>query len=177
MAEAQGMSEFVDCGLYGTFDKFVFAVASELGKGDNRPSTWNVRMTEDQRQSELRVAELDVRDRDDAIAIRGLADPIERRRGVPFRKATEGSSRQRPRTCHAHVTERRKLGSDAFEDGRVDAAHRLECEDHPLTTPRGTIRATIFVRPAPSATRTTSSTFLYAPGASSTIPALDAARR
>src|SRR5713226_5852999 len=177
MAEAQGMSEFVDRGLHGTLDEFVFAVASELGKGDDRPSPWNVRMTEDQRQSELRVTELDVRNCDDAIAIRGLADPIECRRPVPFRKETEGSSRQRLRTRNAHVPERLKLGSDAFEDGRLDAAHGLECEDHPLTTPSGTNRATIFVSPAPSATRTTSSTFLYAPGASSTIPALEAARR
>jgi len=160
MAEAQGMSEFVDRGLHGTLDEFVFALASELGKGDDRPLTLDVRVTEDQRESELRIAQLDVRDRDDAIAIRGLADPVERRRSVPFRKEPEASSRQGLRTRNAHLPKRRKLGSDSFEDGRVDAADGLECKDHPLTTPSGTNRATIFVSPAPSATRTTSSTFL-----------------
>src|SRR5207302_9331580 len=59
----------------------------------------------------------------------------------------------------------------------VDVCEGLDREVHPFTTPRGSIRATILVRPAPSATRTTSSTFLYAPGASSTIPARDAALR
>jgi len=93
MAEAQGMPEFVNRGLHGTFHEFVFAIASELGKGDDRPSTSNIRMAEDQRQSELRVTELRIRDRDDAIAVRGLAGPIERRRSVPFRHEAEGPSR------------------------------------------------------------------------------------
>src|SRR5881628_2724508 len=175
MPEAQGMSEFVDRRLHGTLHEF--AVASELGQRDDCPSTLNVRMTEDQRKAELRVAELDIRDRDDAIAIRRFADPIERRRSVPLRNGPEGSSRQGLRARNAHLPKGRKLRSDSFEDGRINAAHGLECEDHPLTTPSGTNRATIFVSPAPSATRTTSSTFLYAPGASSTIPAREAARR
>src|SRR5207245_2344025 len=155
----------------------VLALSPKLRQGDDRPSTLDVRMTEDQPQSELRVAELDVRDRDDAIAIRGSADPIERCRSVPFRTVTEGSARQGLRTRDAHLPKRRELGSDSFKDRCIGAADGLEGEDHPLTTPSGTNRATIFVSPAPSATRTTSSTFLYAPGASSTIPAREAARR
>ncbi len=177
MAESQGMTEFVDRGLHGTFDEFVLALATELGQRDDRPSTLDVRMTEDQRESELRIRELDVRDRDDAIAIRGSADPIERRRSIPFRTEAERSARQGLRTRNAHLAKGRKLRPDSLEDGCVDAADGLEREDHPLTTPSGTNRATIFVSPAPSATRTTSSTFLYAPGASSTIPAREAARR
>src|SRR5256885_7960689 len=89
----------------------------------------------------------------------------------------KGRSRQRFLTRDPHLAERRERESNSLEDGRVDPADRLEGEDHPLTTPSGTNRATIFVSPAPSATRTTSSTFLYAPGASSTIPAREAARR
>src|SRR5256712_10624110 len=89
----------------------------------------------------------------------------------------KGRSRQRFLTRDPHLSERRERESNSLEDGRVDPADRLEGEDHPLTTPSGTNRATIFVSPAPSATRTTSSTFLYAPGASSTIPAREAARR
>ena len=93
MAEAQGMSEFVDRRLHGTFDEFVLAFSRKLRQGDDRPSPVEVRVTEDQPQSELRVAELDVRDRDDAIDIRGSADPTERCRSVPVRTETEGSAR------------------------------------------------------------------------------------
>src|SRR5437870_8023562 len=96
---------------------------------------------------------------------------------VPFRAGAKGRSRQRFLTRDPHLAERRERESNSLEDERVDPADRLEGEDHPLTTPSGTNRATIFVSPAPSATRTTSSTFLYAPGASSTIPAREAARR
>jgi len=92
MAEAQGMSEFVDRGLHGTFDEFVLALSAKLRQGDDRPSTVDVRVTEDQPQSELWVAELDVGNRDDAIAIRGSADPTERCRSVPVRTETEGSA-------------------------------------------------------------------------------------
>src|SRR5206468_9877684 len=120
----------------------VFAIASELGKGDDRPSTSNIRMAEDQRQSELRVTELHIRDRDDAIAVRGLAGPIERRRAVPFRHEAEGPSRQWLHTRNADLPKRRKFGSNPSEEGRLDAANRLEREDHPLTTPSGTKRAT-----------------------------------
>src|SRR5436309_15606321 len=85
MAESQGMTEFVDRGLHGTFDEFVLALATELGQRDDRPSTLDVRMTEDERESELRSRELDVRHRDDAMAIGGPADAIERCRPRPFR--------------------------------------------------------------------------------------------
>src|SRR5207249_9912951 len=106
MAESQGMTEFVDRGLHGTFDEFVLALATELGQRDDRPSTLDVRMTEDQRESELRIRELDVRDRDDAIAIRGSGDPIEHRRSIPFRTETERSARMGHRTRYStHVIE------------------------------------------------------------------------
>src|SRR6266705_3304047 len=177
MANAQCVSEFVDRGLHGPLDELRLSIAPKLGQRDDRPSTLNVRVSEDERQSEFWVAQLDVRDRDDPIAIGGFADPIEGRCPVPFRVVTEGSSRQRLRARDPHLSERRELEPNSSQDGRVDSPDWLEGEDHPLTTPSGTNRATIFVSPAPSATRTTSSTFLYAPGASSTIPAREAARR
>ena len=75
------------------------------------------------------------------------------------------------------VAEPLQVFDEVLEDLPRHIADRLEGDPHPFTTPRGTMRATIFVSPAPSATRTTCSTSLYAPGASSTIPAFDAACR
>jgi len=64
-----------------------------------------------------------------------------------------------------------------LEDALGNVSQGPKGDPHPFTTPRGTMRATIFVSPAPSAIRTTCSTSLYAPGASSTIPAFEAAWR
>jgi len=55
VAKAQRVSEFVDRGLHGPLNEFRFAIAAKLGERDNRPSTLNVGVSEDERQPEFGV--------------------------------------------------------------------------------------------------------------------------
>ena len=59
VAKAQRVSEFVDDGLHSTLDEFRLPIAPKLGQGDDRPSTLNVRVSKDKRQSEFGVGQLD----------------------------------------------------------------------------------------------------------------------
>src|SRR5437773_9396818 len=92
MAEAQGMPEFVNRGLHGTFHEFVFAIASELGKGDDRPSTSNIRMAKDQPNPNPGATGPPFRIPMNATPSEGLPAPSKVPRPVPFRHGPEGPS-------------------------------------------------------------------------------------
>src|SRR5256714_9730484 len=178
MVQTEGVTEFVDRGLGGSLQKLLGSVVPEPGDRYHREPIRDRSGAEHEVQPGFE--QVDVRPRKDTVALLRCHSLFELGRqvldlSVPI--PPDERIRHRLRRGEGHPAHVIQFFAQVFEDFRIDASEGLDREVHPFTTPSGTIRATIFVRPAPSATRTTSSTFLYAPGASSTIPARDAARR
>lgn len=175
MAQAEGMADLVDRLLDGSLQKLPLPAVREPCQGNDPLPVVQVRDAEHEIHGRLE----EVRRGHPEDAIPRLITTIreERRRAVLPSSGIEGLRRQRGLVHDDDLVEGLELLLEMPEDLQIDGPEGLEGQPHPFTTPSGTIRATIFVRPAPSATRTTSSTFLYAPGASSTIPALVAAWR
>jgi len=178
MVETEGVAELVDGCLRRAFQEFLGPIAPEPGDRDYREPISDRGMAEHKIQPV--IEQVDVRHGKDAVTLLGRHGLLELGReilGLAIPIPADEGVRHRLRRGDGHLGHVVQFFAKMLEHLWIDASEGLDREVHPFTTPRGTIRATILVRPAPSATRTTSSTFLYAPGASSTIPARDAALR
>ena len=169
------MPELMDGLLDDPVEKSVRIRFAQTGYGDNRPRGSDVRVPEDELVP-FRAEILRGHRQDCGPAPR--REPHERfcAQRSPDSPAGPAWHGDLPEDFSADPESSQPTGKLRKETLR-HLSYGEEPDLHPFTTPRGTMRATIFVRPAPSATRTTSSTFLYAPGASSTIPAWLAAWR
>jgi len=175
MVEPEGVAEFMDGLLRDAGTKRGMISRPQPREGYDRRSSLNPCLPED----ELVRLGIDIYsgDPEHAMAlvvghrieerVRAVLTPL---RVLPF--LAEGGVVQ-----DSGGSEAPKVLCEVLKESPRHTAEWPEGNPHPFTTPSGTIRATIVVSPAPSATRTTCSTSLYAPGASSTIPAFDAAWR
>ncbi len=178
MVETEGVTELMDGCLRGALQELLGSIAPEAGDRDYREPISDRGVAEHKIQPV--IEQVDVRHGKDAVTFLGHHGLLELGRqvlGLAIPIPADEGVRHRLRRGEGHLGHVVQFFAKMLEHLRIDASEGLDREVHPFTTPRGTIRATILVRPAPSATRTTSSTFLYAPGASSTIPARDAALR
>jgi len=173
--EPERVAELVYRFRQGATAELVAAVAVEASQGDDRMASTDVRKPEDEVVPMLE--HVDGGHGEDTIPRFLTARAEERGSAILVSGRIERGLRDGSLGRDVDLPEIPELRLEVFEDAAIDRAEGFEGESHPFTTPSGAMRATIFVRPAPSATRTTSSTFLYAPGASSTMPALEAACR
>src|SRR5712691_4842771 len=161
MVKTERVAKLMDRGFGGAFEKLLGSVVPEPGDRNDREPISDRGVAKNKIQPAFE--QVDVGHGKDTVTFLWCHGFLELGRqvldlSVPIPPDERVGHRLRRREEHlAHTVQ---FFAKVFEDVRIDAPEGFDGEVHPFTTPSGTIRATILVRPAPSATRTTSSTFL-----------------